>query len=58
MKLVIDISEKQLTRIDYVDSLSLKNIIKNGEPLDEILETAERQGYYAGYSEAMREENE
>lgn len=37
MKLVIDIDEERYKRIDYIDSLSLKEIIKNGTSFEEVL---------------------
>ena len=60
MKIVIDIPEKVYEVIRKCGGayFDFGHAIYNGEPLDEVLETAERQGYYAGYSEAMREANE
>ena len=62
MKIVIDIPDHVYKRLEKRMAMSIGTemdaIVANGEPLDEVLETAERQGYYAGYSEAMREANE
>lgn len=33
MKIIIDIPEERYNRIDYIDNLSLKEIVKNGTPL-------------------------
>ena len=54
MKLIIDIPQERYERIDYVDSLTLKEIVKNGTPLDklkekigfEMLKYSSSAGYY------------
>ena len=62
MKIVIDISGSFYRylkkRIQLGIATKMDEIVANGEPLDELLEAAERHGYYAGYSEAMREAEE